>query len=137
MNKLQKVQNAAAKLVLGKRRRDSATLALRELHWLNIEERIMFKILLLVYKMVRGLFEMNLTYKSFNGRQVEYLMLETPNFQTKHGKRIFEYNCSRMWNALPVHVRSEEDIVKFKTAVKTLLFANHHQFKRKVYKYKT
>ena len=86
--KLQKTQNAAARLVLGKRRHDSASLALRELHRLNIEARIYFKILLLVYKVTRGRCNMNLTYKSFYGRPDEYLMLETPNFLTKYGKRI-------------------------------------------------
>lgn len=47
--KLQKVQNAAARLILGRRKRDSATEALKKLHWLNVESRITFKILLLVY----------------------------------------------------------------------------------------
>ena len=72
--KYQKVQNAAAKLILGRRRRDSATLALRELHWLNIEARITFKILLIVYKVVRGICSdnLNLVYKSFNGRHGEF-----------------------------------------------------------------
>ena len=35
--KLQKMQNAAAKLVLGKRKRDSASEALKTLHWLNVK----------------------------------------------------------------------------------------------------
>ena len=35
--KLQKIQNSAARLLLGRRRRESARLALRELHWLNVE----------------------------------------------------------------------------------------------------
>ena len=46
MYKLQKVQNSAARLVLGRRRRDSAWSALPELHWLNVEARIIFKVLL-------------------------------------------------------------------------------------------
>ena len=64
--KLQKVQNSAARLILGVRRRDSAKLALRELHWLNIEARVSFKILLLVFKVVRGMCHTKLTYKNFN-----------------------------------------------------------------------
>ena len=48
--KFQKVQNTAARLILGRRRRDSAAEALKELHWLNIDARITFKILLLVFK---------------------------------------------------------------------------------------
>ena len=135
--KLQKVQNAAARVVLGKRLRDSASLALQELHWLNIEARIMFKILLLVYKVLRGQFSMKLSYKSFNGRPNDYLLLETPNFQTKYGKRLFEYNGARMWNALPVQIRSEENIDNFKKAVKTLLFTNYKQLKQTAFKYNT
>ena len=109
--KLQKVQNAAARLILSKRRRDSASMMLREVHWLNIETRITFKILLLVHKVVRGRCSENLTvtYKSFNGRPGDMLLLETPTFKTKFGKRTFAYNGPRLWNALPVGIRTEED----------------------------
>ena len=51
--KLQKVQNAAAQIILGRRRRDSAKEALKELHWLDIEARITFKVLLLIFKVLR------------------------------------------------------------------------------------
>ena len=135
--KLQKVQNSAARLILGKRRRDSASLALKELHWLNIEARITFKILLLVFKVLKGKVNMKLTYKSFNGRPEDYLMLDTPNFNTRYGKRLFEYNGSRLWNALPVNVRMEEDIAKYKKNVKTILFAGYDELKRKAFKYRT
>ena len=99
MNKLQKLQNAAARLVLGRRRRESASQALRDLHWLNIDARIVFKILLLVFKVLRGMCSDNLklTYKSFNGRPEDFLKLETPTFKTKFGERTFEYNGSRLW----------------------------------------
>ena len=80
---------------------------------------------------------MKLSYKSFNGRPNVFLLLETPNFQTKYGKRLFEYNGSRMWNALPVHIRSEENIDNFKKAVKTVLFTNYKQFKQTAFKYNT
>ena len=101
------------------------------------EARITYKILLLVHKVLRGQFQMKLNYKSFNGRPDEYLMLETPNFQTKFGKRLFEYNGSRLWNALPVRVRSEENIDAYKKSVKTLLFTSHDQLKRTAFKYQT
>ena len=135
--KLQKVQNAAARLILGKWRRESATAALHELHWLNVEARITFKILLLAYKVIKGQCNMKLTYKSFNGRPDDYLLLETPHFKTNYGKRLFEFNASRLWNALPVQVRSEEDIEKYKKAVKTLLFTGHERFKQLAFKYRT
>ena len=129
--------NAAARLVLGKQCRDSAKLALKELHWLNVEERITFKIILLVYKVIRGQCGMNLSYKTFNGRPNDYLLLETPNFKTKYGKRLFEFNGSRLWNALPVHIRCEENIDQYKKLVKTLLFTDHEGLKNSAFKYRT
>ena len=51
---LQKVQNAAAKLVLGMKKHDSDTAALTTLHWLPIRTRIDFKILTLVHKCLSG-----------------------------------------------------------------------------------
>ena len=135
---MQKVQNAAARLVVGGRRRDSMTAALRKLHWLKVEARVTFKILLLVFKVVKGQCSRNLelNYKMFNGRPDDYLLLETPNFKTSYGKRIFAYNGSRLWNALPVSVRAEEDIEEYKKAIKTILFNGHEDLLRKAYKYK-
>ena len=137
--KLQKVQNAAARLILGRRKRDSASEALRQLHWLKIEARITFKILLLVYKVLKGQCSKNLElkYKSFNGRPEDYLLLETPNFKTCYGKRIFAYNGSRLWNALPVEVRAVDDVEKFKKLVKTILFDGNDGLMKRAFKYKT
>ena len=135
--KLQKVQNAAARLILGKGRRTSARLALKELHWLNVEARIYFKVLLLVFKVIHGICSDNLSlkYKAFSGRESDYLKLETPNFKTKYGKRLFEFNGSRLWNALPVELRREEDIEKFKKGIKTLLFDGVSELKKRAFKY--
>ena len=57
---------------------------------------------------------LTLTYKSFNGRPSDFLLLDTPNVNTKYGKRLFEYNGSRLWNALSFDVRNAENIEYFK-----------------------
>ena len=62
-------------------------------------------------------------------------ILETPTFKTVYGKRIFAYNGSRLWNALPVNIRAEENIEKFKKLIKTLLFEGNNELKMKAYKY--
>ena len=131
------MQNAAAKLILRKRRRDSASGALRQLHWLRIDARITFKVLLLAHKILRGKCSENLQlqYKQFNGRPDNYLLLDTPNFKTAYGKRVFAYNASRLWNALPVDVRAEEDTEKFKKKLKTVLFERHDELWWKAFKY--
>ncbi len=137
--KLQKVQNAAAKIILGWRRRDSASSALKELHWLNVDARITFKILLLVFKVLKGKCSKNLElkYKGFNGRPDDYLMLQTPNFKTVYGTRLFEYNGSRLWNALPAATRAEEDIEKYKGTLKTILFDGNTDLKLRAFRYKS
>ena len=53
-NRLQSVQNAAARLIVGLRKRDHITPVLRTLHWLPIEQRIVFKVLLITYKCLHG-----------------------------------------------------------------------------------
>jgi len=48
IQRLQSVQNAAARLVTGARRRDHITPVLRQLHWLPVKQRIDFTVM--VYK---------------------------------------------------------------------------------------
>ena len=51
---LQKVQNIAAKLVLGYNKYDSSIAALQTWNWLPVKKRIDFKILTLVHKSLPG-----------------------------------------------------------------------------------
>ena len=55
MAKLQRVQNAAARLILGIGKFSHITPALYELHWLPVSLRIDYKILLLTFKCIYGL----------------------------------------------------------------------------------
>ena len=48
------VQNAAARLVTGVRRRDHITPVLRQLHWLPVRQRVNFKLAVLVYQALRN-----------------------------------------------------------------------------------
>ena len=135
--KLQKVQNAAARLIVQKRRTESVRETLEELHWLRVESRIIFKILLLVHKCVRGICSKNLKieYKSYNCRPNDYLRLKTQSFNTKYGKRSFDFAGPRLWNALPLHIRTEEKLENFKRMVKTILFKDTEGFKRRAFLY--
>ena len=51
---LQRVQNAAARMLLNLRPRDSISHGLRQLHWLPIESRIQFKLCLLMHLIHTG-----------------------------------------------------------------------------------
>ena len=55
LRKLQMIQNSAARLITGTRRRDHITPVLFSLHWLPVRQRIEFKLLLLVFRAVHHL----------------------------------------------------------------------------------
>ena len=52
--RLQRLQNRAARLIYRVSRRNSATPLLREMHWLPVQQRIEFKILVHVYNCIHG-----------------------------------------------------------------------------------
>jgi hypothetical protein len=54
LERLQRVQNSAARLIFGARRFDHITPILRTLHWLPIKQRIKFKIAVLVIRCLIG-----------------------------------------------------------------------------------
>jgi hypothetical protein len=54
INKLQRIQNTAARIVLCASRSTSAGNLLFQLHWLPIKQRLKFKLLLLTYKAIHG-----------------------------------------------------------------------------------
>ena len=47
--------NSAARLVTKTKKRDHITPVLRKLHWLTIDKRIVFKVLIITYKALHGL----------------------------------------------------------------------------------
>ena len=105
---------------------------MKNLHWLNVEARIIFKILLLVHKCITNKCSENLeiTYKNYNCRPQDDMQLVAYNPKTKYGKRVFDYTGPRLWNVLPLNIRTETNINKFKTNVKTILFEGAVELKR-------
>ena len=55
LQRLQRIQNAAARIIIRKRKYEYITPSLMELHWLPIRSRILFKILVLTYKYLHGM----------------------------------------------------------------------------------
>ena len=54
IQRLQSVQNAAARLIFNLRRCDHITDTLINLHWLRVPERIIFKVATLMYRALHG-----------------------------------------------------------------------------------
>ena len=54
-NQLQVIQNRACRIISVLKKRDDVVEHMKSLHWLRINERILFKVLLLIYKCIHGL----------------------------------------------------------------------------------
>ena len=127
LNKLQKLQNACARMIYGKRKFEHVTPLLHELHWLPIRQRIVFKILLFVFKF----FQNSLPIYLMDSLQVSErgeVMLKVPRTSTPYGDRAFSSCAPKLWNALPLHIRSSNSINYFRKQLKHHLFENFDIF---------
>ena len=129
INKLQRVQNSAARLIAKRRSRESVTPLLRELHMLRVRERINFKILLLTFKCLRNsaplyLQELITEYSpSRTLRSSNRSLLKIPLINTQsYGSRSFLSASPQLWNNLPQCIKQADSTERFKSMLKTYLF---------------
>ena len=133
LQKLQRVQNAAARIITGTRKYDHITPVLKELHWLPVKERIDFKILLLTFKALNNMAPAYLkdmlrlqTSDRYRLRSDKSMALLVPKTKfTSLWDRAFCTAAPRLWNKLPVEIRRYQSVQTFKTGLKTHLFHNH------------
>ena len=121
MQKLQKVQNAAARLIYKLPKRSSVNQEIRKLHWLRVDQRIVYKILLIVYKHYNGISPDYLN-NLLKTTDVETKKLETTYYDSRYARRAFSYVAPRYWNSLPSEIRTLTSIDIFKQRIKHILF---------------
>ena len=132
LHKLQRVQNAAARLICNVGRFDHITPSLYRLHWLPINYRIKFKILLFVYKALNGiapsyisdLLELKPASRYNLRSSIDTLLLKHSNFKSLStlGDRSFKCAGPKLWNELPKDIRNATTVQIFKRLLKTYLF---------------
>ena len=129
MTKLLLVQNKAARLVTLTKKREHITPVLCGLHWLPVDVRIDFKVLLIVYKALHGLAPhyirelLNEYQPTRQLRSSSHIMLQRPKTRTvRYGDRAFSAYAPKIWNNLPLHVRESDSISCFKSRLKTHYF---------------
>lgn len=129
IDRLQRVQNTAARLVTKTRKRNHITPILADLHWLPVEFRSKFKILVFTYTSLQGTapeyLQELLTLKTTT-RTLRFegsLRLELPNVRTTtYGERLFNHVAATLCNGLPVHVRHSKYVHCCKKQLKTYLY---------------
>ena len=130
--KIQRVQNTAARLVLRMSRREHITPALESLHWLPVQQRAVYKILLITFKALQGmapayisdllvLYEPKRVLRSSSKFQLRVVKSSTKFY----GDRSYSYAAANLWNKLPPHIRDSPSVGIFKSKLKTHLFKAH------------
>ena len=129
--KIQRLQNAAARIVTLTRKYTHITPILKSLHWLPIEQHIKFKILLSVFHCVQGSApQYNLSLISVYNpvrslRSANSGFLVVPGCYKSWGEWAFARAGPWLWNSLPPHLRNMSSKESFKVELETYLF---HEF---------
>ena len=136
LSKLQKIQNFALRTVLNLNPRSHVSHRFHELHWLNVEQRIYFKLLTIVFKCIHCIAPQPLAVKV----QLLYplnMLLDPSKFlpSTAFGRKAFSYSAPRCWNALPRHLRVIPSLDVFKAQLKHYLFTDFDTYLRSVNPY--
>lgn len=133
-DKLQRVQNTAARMISRTKKTDHITPILIRLHWLPMEYRSQYKLLLYVFKALHGLAPVYLTelVKPYTPRRSlrseSELLLTVPVIKTKtYGERRFDKAASTLWNGLPRHLKTLNSLDAFKRSLKTYLFSQAYR----------
>ena len=127
--KLQKLQNFAAKVVLKKSYYDHVTPCLIDLHWLPVKFRVDFKIAVLTFKCLnelapqylQDLIEIYNPPRALRSKSLKLLKTKTTKYKTL-GDRSFSFSAPKVWNDLPVILRMETSLEIFKKNLKTHYF---------------
>ena len=112
LDKLQRVQNVAALLVSGVRKQDHSKPTLKALHWLPVEKRIIFNMLLMT---LNGLAPSYLTtlitryHPTRKLRSSSRSTLQVPRVKTStYGDHAFSSAAPKLWNSLLDPIKSKQ-----------------------------
>ncbi len=126
---LQMVQNVAACILTESSRFEHICPMLASLHWLPVQVRADFKVLLLTYKIVNGLGPsylldfVNIYVPTRFCRSQGSGLLSVPKVKKKTvGERAFSLRAPTLRNGLPLDIRQATSIEVFKARLKTHLF---------------
>ena len=101
---------------------------LYKLHWLPIQYRIDYKIILLCFKALNNIAPVYISelleYKKPTGYNLrnEFELFEPRTNLVTYGDRAFSSIAPKLWNKLPLDLKNITELDKFKTELKTYLF---------------
>lgn len=124
IKRLQRIENAAARMVCHLTKFESSNEALAQLGWLSVHSRIQQRVTQLVFNVINGnaaeyLREIFHPYTpERNLRSADDRLLEVPKTRTATGDRAFAVFGARTWNSLPISARTSEKLSSFQHKLK-------------------
>ena len=139
LNRMQRVQNWAAKIVLNVQKQCNSVKCLHELHWFPIVARIEYKILTIVHKCLNDnkapVYLKNLLIHSnqINSgicagqwlNDSEHILIVPYAKYKAFGRRAFSVYALRLWNHQPIRLQNISRYEHFKVQLKTFLFVKY------------
>jgi len=132
IQKLERVQNNATRIVLQAPRRSDVNSLLQTLHWLHIEvveQRINYKLAVLTFKTQQTSSPqylsqyISLRTSARNTRSSSVLLLCVPFRRTSFARRSLSTAAPLTWNSLPSAVLNCDSLSTFKSRLETHLFS--------------
>lgn len=133
ITRVQRVQNKAARIVTRTSPREHITPILCDMHWLPIQGRIEYKVLLYVFKNLNHLSPQYMGELLQRRQPLRTLQssdqnrLSLPRTRTRYGDRTLTHAGASLWNSLPSHMTSIVSVDCFKCSLKTHFFKLHYE----------
>jgi hypothetical protein len=130
ISKIQVVQNSALRLIFKINRYDRTHISplFKQLHWLKMQERIIFKILLIVHKCICGNAPQDVKGMLHLSKSDRTKKLEISKSISNYGDRAFSVSAPKLWNALPQSIREELTTSAFKKRLKSFLLLHYETY---------
>ena len=133
LDRLQRVQNCAARVISRTKIRERITAILCDLHWLPVPSRIQFKLCVCMYKVIHGaapdyicseltLYRPQRALRSSNNGQLLNITVGRKDVAAFD----FIVKDPQLWNDLPIDIRNSPSLTTFKSRLKTFLFRKHY-----------
>ena len=122
-DRLQKLQNRAARVLTFSSYDADASRLIRQLDWKDLSTQFQIQKSIMVYKSLNGLVPEYLSSKFVKRNETRYFLRDSVNKlfvpfpRTNFMKNSFTYSGAVLWNSLPCHVREAESLSQFKRLV--------------------
>ena len=130
-NKLQKLQNRAARVITSSNFDEVVDSLFHKLSWKDLKSKREIRNALMVFKSLNGLVPEYLTSKFIKRNESNYSLRDSVNKpavpfpRTNYMKNSFSYSGATLWNSLPCNIRESGSLNQFKR----LLYHNFTAFR--------